>query len=100
MRAKSGSGSFTDENPKSPRGWSRSRTLSVSYQAGTAGATSAPGGTLSPGDNRKGSFTIAEEVTLDYTEINAIPPLPLWTLLAADKESGSSSTSRKEGGEV
>ncbi len=31
-----------------------------------------------------------EEVTLDYTEINSIPPLPLWTLLAADKESGAS----------
>lgn len=27
-----------------------------------------------------------EELTLDYAEITSIPPLPLWTLLAADKE--------------
>lgn len=27
-----------------------------------------------------------EELTLDYAEINSIPPLPLWTLLAADHE--------------
>lgn len=27
-----------------------------------------------------------EEVTLDYAEITSIPPLPLWTLLEADKE--------------
>jgi hypothetical protein len=25
-------------------------------------------------------------LTLDYAEITSIPPLPLWTLLAADKE--------------
>ena len=36
-----------------------------------------------------------EEVTLDYTEINSIPPLPLWTLLAADKET----TSQRAGGQ-
>lgn len=31
-----------------------------------------------------------EELTLDYAEITSIPPLPLWTLLDADKElSGS-----------
>ena len=29
---------------------------------------------------------LPEEVTLDYAEINSIPPLPLWTLLAADKD--------------
>lgn len=28
-----------------------------------------------------------EEVTLDYVEIQSIPPLPLFTLLATDKES-------------
>ena len=27
-----------------------------------------------------------EELTLDYIEIQAIPPLPLWLLLEADKE--------------
>jgi hypothetical protein len=31
-------------------------------------------------------FQIPEELTLDYAEITSIPPLPLWTLLAADKE--------------
>ena len=100
MRHKSGSGSFNDDGPKSPRGWSRSRTLSVSYQgAGSTGGASGAG-TLSPGDNRKGSFTMPEEVTLDYTEISSIPPLPLWTLLAADKETGSSGNQGKEGAEV
>lgn len=36
---------------------------------------------------QRGSTTaIPEELTLDYAEITSIPPLPLWTLLAADKE--------------
>lgn len=57
--------------------WSRSRTLSVSYGAGNA----------SPLGEPRGSTTqIPEEVTLDYAEISSIPPLPLWILLAADKE--------------
>lgn len=29
---------------------------------------------------------IPEELQLDYAEITSIPPLPLWTLLVADKE--------------
>ncbi|XP_065223519.1 dmX-like protein 2 isoform X2 [Planococcus citri] len=62
-----------DENNKQ-RGWSKSRTLSVSY-AGT-----------SPLEQRGSTTAIPEEVTLDYAEITSIPPLPLWTLLAADKE--------------
>ena len=33
-----------------------------------------------------------EELTLDYTEISSIPPLPLWTLLAADHEVSSKSS--------
>lgn len=38
-----------------------------------------------------------EELTLDYAEITSIPPLPLWTLLAADKEvSGSKSQQNDE----
>ena len=36
--------------------------------------------------NRASLTGIPEELTLDYTQINSIPPLPLWTLLAADKE--------------
>ena len=63
------------------RHWSKSRTLSVSYGAGEGG--------LSPGSNeaKRPSLTaLPEEVTLDYAEINSIPPLPLWTLLAADKD--------------
>ena len=27
-------------------------------------------------------------MALDYSEIRSVPPLPLWTLLAADKEKG------------
>ncbi|XP_053611658.1 dmX-like protein 2 isoform X3 [Plodia interpunctella] len=56
------------------RGWSRSRTLSVSFAAGAA----------SPLD---GIAQISEDVQLDYAEITSVPPLPLWTLLVADKES-------------
>ena len=42
-------------------------------------------GALSPGGHGEGQRTsvsaMPEELTLDYTEINSIPPLPLWTLL-------------------
>uniref|UniRef100_A0A1B6CLX3 RAVE complex protein Rav1 C-terminal domain-containing protein n=1 Tax=Clastoptera arizonana TaxID=38151 RepID=A0A1B6CLX3_9HEMI len=68
---------FTDEeNLTRQRGWSRSRTLSVSYAAGAT----------SPLEQRGSTTAIPEELTLDYAEITSIPPLPLWTLLAADKE--------------
>jgi hypothetical protein len=66
------------------RGWSKSRTLSVSY-AGT-----------SPLEHRGSTTAIPEEVTLDYAEITSIPPLPLWTLLAADKEILAASTRAEE----
>ncbi|KAL7295893.1 hypothetical protein TKK_0010937 [Trichogramma kaykai] len=56
-------------------GWSRSRTMSVSYA-----------GTTSPLEPRGSSTQIPEELTLDYAEITSISPLPLWTLLIADKE--------------
>uniref|UniRef100_A0A336LP03 CSON007414 protein n=1 Tax=Culicoides sonorensis TaxID=179676 RepID=A0A336LP03_CULSO len=67
-----------DTKTNKQRAWSRSRTLSVSYVGGNA----------SPLGEPRGSTTqIPEEVTLDYAEITSIPPLPLWILLAADKES-------------
>lgn len=66
-----------EESLNRQRGWSRSRTLSVSYPAGT---------TTSPLEGRGSTTQIPEELTLDYAEITSIPPLPLWTLLAADKE--------------
>ena len=56
-------------------GWSRSRTMSVSYV-----------GTTSPLESRGSTTQIPEELTLDYAEITSISPLPLWTLLIADKE--------------
>nr|CAD7425063.1 unnamed protein product [Timema monikensis] len=43
-------------------------------------------GTTSPLEQRGSTTAIPEELTLDYAEITSIPPLPLWTLLAADKE--------------
>ncbi|KAG7196962.1 hypothetical protein KM043_000228 [Ampulex compressa] len=59
--------------------WSRSRTMSVSYV-----------GANSPLEPRAGSTTqIPEELTLDYAEITSISPLPLWTLLIADKETSA-----------
>lgn len=45
-----------------------------------------PSGTTSPLEQRGSTTAIPEELTLDYAEITSIPPLPLWTLLAADKE--------------
>lgn len=51
------------------QGWARARTLSVSYPAGSPEHRASIG-----------------EIALDYAEINNIAPLPLWTLLAADKE--------------
>lgn len=71
-----GNGDDDSRNSKQ-RAWSRSRTLSVSYV----------GGSTSPLGEPRGSTTqIPEEVQLDYAEITSIPPLPLWILLAADKE--------------
>ncbi|XP_032686027.1 dmX-like protein 2 isoform X2 [Odontomachus brunneus] len=65
-----------DENlVKQRSGWSRSRTMSVSYA-----------GTTSPLEPRGSTTQIPEELTLDYAEITSISPLPLWTLLMADKE--------------
>ena len=83
-RSKSGgSGSFNDDGSRSPRHWSRSRTLSVSYPSGTGLDALSPG----TADGKRASVSaMPEEVTLDYTEINSIPPLPLWTLLAADTD--------------
>ena len=107
IRQRSG-GSFNNEDgSRSPRAWSRSRTLSVSYGQGQM--TNSASGGLSPGIDTFALFpqhlqpaltclvgmadgqnraSMPEELTLDYTEINSIPPLPLWTLLAADHESG------------
>ncbi|XP_034938961.1 dmX-like protein 2 isoform X2 [Chelonus insularis] len=59
-------------------GWSRSRTMSVNYP-----------GTTSPLEPRGSTTQIPEELTLDYAEITSISPLPLWTLLIADKETNA-----------
>ncbi|XP_055600709.1 dmX-like protein 2 isoform X2 [Uranotaenia lowii] len=69
-------GGGDEESLNRQRGWSRSRTLSVSC----------PAGTVSPLEPRGSTTQIPEELTLDYAEITSIPPLPLWTLLTADKE--------------
>ncbi|XP_058830024.1 dmX-like protein 2 isoform X2 [Topomyia yanbarensis] len=87
------SGSYTvrggggdEESLNRQRGWSRSRTLSVSC----------PAGTVSPLEARGSTTQIPEELTLDYAEITSIPPLPLWTLLAADKETVGIATQQNE----
>ncbi|XP_031780869.1 dmX-like protein 2 isoform X2 [Nasonia vitripennis] len=70
-----------DENLMKAKGggWSRSRTMSVSYV-----------GASSPLEPRGSTTQIPEELTLDYAEITSISPLPLWTLLIADKETNAS----------
>ncbi|KAG7176585.1 DmX-like protein 1-like, partial [Homarus americanus] len=52
------------------------RTLSVSGNQG--GSSSREG--------RGSQSLLPEELTLDYIEVTAIPPLPLWLLLEADKD--------------
>ncbi|KAL0271823.1 UNVERIFIED_CONTAM: hypothetical protein PYX00_008798 [Menopon gallinae] len=74
-----------DDESIRQRGWSRSRTLSVSYT-----------GTTSPLEQRGSTTAIPEELTLDYAEITSIPPLPLWTLLAADKETATNAAQNSE----
>ncbi|XP_076053753.1 rabconnectin-3 alpha isoform X2 [Oratosquilla oratoria] len=70
-------GSISDADDARTRSWSRSRTLSVSG-GGQSGSISREG---------RGSLSLRpEELTLDYVEITAIPPLPLWLLLEADKD--------------
>lgn len=53
-------------------------------------------GTTSPLEQRGSTTAIPEELTLDYAEITSIPPLPLWTLLAADKEAPTLSAQKSE----
>ncbi|KAJ8919060.1 hypothetical protein NQ315_016967 [Exocentrus adspersus] len=71
------------EPPEEIQGWARNRTLSVSYPAGSPEHRASIG-----------------ELTLDYDEINNIPPLPLWTLLAADKESNLAQEEKKDYNEL
>lgn len=99
------SGSMSDDGSRSPRNWSKSRTLSVSYPAGSVlplGGPMQPGGVVSPVDMRRPSVAgLPEELTLDYTEISSIPPLPLWTLLAtADERSATGNIGGIKDGEV
>ncbi|XP_017781826.1 PREDICTED: dmX-like protein 2 isoform X2 [Nicrophorus vespilloides] len=65
------------------QGWARARTLSVSYPAGSP--------------EHRASIS---EITLDYDEIKNIPPLPLWTLLAADKERPVTQEEKKDYNEL
>ncbi|XP_037805529.1 dmX-like protein 2 [Lucilia sericata] len=67
----------SDDASVRQRSWSRSRTLSISYAADTN----------LQADHRGSTTQIPEELMLDYAEITSIPPLPLWVLLNADKES-------------
>ncbi|CAH0558785.1 unnamed protein product [Brassicogethes aeneus] len=71
------------EQPEDIQGWARARTLSVSYPAGSPEHRASIG-----------------EIALDYDEINNIPPLPLWTLLAADKEQPVTQEDKKDYNEL
>ncbi|CAH1131144.1 unnamed protein product [Ceutorhynchus assimilis] len=71
------------EPPEDIQGWARNRTLSVSYPAGSP--------------EHRASIS---EITLDYDEISNIPPLPLWTLLAADKEKPLTQEEKKDYNEL
>ena len=68
------------EDQPSHKNWARTRTLSISSPSEAHGASrlAAPG-----------LAAVPEELTLDYAEISAVPPLPLWLLLAADQGSAN-----------
>ncbi|XP_030381698.1 dmX-like protein 2 isoform X2 [Scaptodrosophila lebanonensis] len=84
-----GSGSGQDEDGSArQRSWSRSRTLSISYTADTN----------IQAEHRGSTTQIPEELMLDYAEINSIPPLPLWVLLNADRETPGQCGSMPEDG--
>lgn len=84
--------STDEESICKQKGWSRSRALSVSYAAA--------GGTTSPLEPRGSTTAIPEELMLDYAEITSIPPLPLWTLLAADQETANTGKQTNEDNQV
>jgi len=70
----SSAGESEDASPT--KNWARTRTLSIS----------------SPAEHTKiaaNLATVPKELTLDYAEISAVPPLPLWLLLAADQGSAN-----------
>ena len=77
-------GSITEGS--SPRDWAKSRTLSLSVTNIER----------SPSPKRSSTSAMPEELTLDYSEIRSVPPLPLWTLLAADKERGGGQEGKEE----
>lgn len=76
-------GGATIDNNEDMQGWARARTLSVSYPAGSPEHRASIG-----------------EITLDYDESKNIPPLPLWTLLAADKERPATQEEKKDYNEL
>uniref|UniRef100_A0A1B0A9X2 RAVE complex protein Rav1 C-terminal domain-containing protein n=1 Tax=Glossina pallidipes TaxID=7398 RepID=A0A1B0A9X2_GLOPL len=69
----------SDDSTIRQRSWSRSRTLSISY----------PNDSNVQTEHRGSTTQIPEELMLDYAEITSIPPLPLWVLLNADKETST-----------
>lgn len=74
------------DSHSSGKHWARTRTLSISSPDHEARNISAD----------IHIAAVPKELTLDYTEISAVPPLPLWLLLAADQGSanlGDASTS-------
>lgn len=78
--------SDNDSDVHSGKHWARTRTFSIS----------------SPDDSHMASAlsnlaAVPKEVTLDYAEISAVPPLPLWLLLAADQGSTNMGDSANNG---
>jgi hypothetical protein len=79
---------------RNSRDWTKSRTLSLSV--GPSGSSPSPSG-----EHKKNSTSaMPEELTLDYAEIRAVPPMPLWMLLEADKEKPRSAVENQEYSEL
>ncbi|XP_068239086.1 dmX-like protein 2 isoform X2 [Palaemon carinicauda] len=78
--------SVSDGDDNRTRTWSRSRTLSMSGNQG---------GSCSR-DGRGSPTLLPEELTLDYIEVTSIPPLPLWLLLEADKDTQTHQTKKTD----
>nr|XP_042903510.1 dmX-like protein 2 [Parasteatoda tepidariorum] len=70
-----------EEDGEEGRSWSRTRAMSLA-------ASTSP---LPHSPNERSSVSMfPEEVTLDYVEIQSIPPLPLFILIDSDKEAAHS----------
>ena len=83
----------TIQDSEKTKDWTKSRNLSI---IGGQGRSPSP-----IRDNQRSSTSaMPEDQLIDHAEVYAISPLPLWMLLEADKEKGSSNVETQEYNEL